>query len=739
MPKIKTTLIPLAPASDLPDISCRDGEIACFRNMEWPAEESATSGNSPNNSSGGNFCLSRADSDISFPPGSHLFLIHDVADPEIQEGDRTFYFFTTPNGRLGCRRKRDRTVSYISGYSSETSGTVNEARPFRNTIYLLTSRGLHFLLYHPDSDSWSYAESLPEKPQLTVSETPAHLPGWTSTAGNLPRTSMSISLNSPENISESMIDDWITGRNPAAISDLNARRISSAVLEALKRLIADAETAGCFMLPAQLCAAYGQSPIKNISAIDRSSGFFALPSEIDNVRHDITKISAFIQDFGWWNGNLSLTVRFSLPPLKLTATVTPGNSLKKWNDIFTSLNIFVRKSGHLIYGKSSETAVSPVEGEFIFPISSEDNANISSGTSFYRAASISTKNLEKWTTVLPATFLSSTSYWPDLADFNSFAPKGCFITPKGGGIFGGTGKISNGKGGYTLESFDTAIISSVDPEGVIFRNICNLNSIFITAISGKRMKLFSPRGIWNLNESAEGTVSLGKFIAYAPVVENTVCESEGGIFFMTSGGIQFLSDSSKISRLITMDSLMEKDIGSSCRLAADHASGALIIVGEREQEEGYILNALNPASGKLSEMTAISVSRPVDHEGRLHLIDSDGEGYSLIITEERSGVSPGNRDGISNASRADESDGYLMTRPIKLGNPFVRNRIMAITFDTQLKECIIEGSDNLRDWHCIIAGRGPFRALHSPAFCHHRISIVFNKDFPPRYLHLQYL
>ena len=167
MAKIKSCDIPLSLPSTLPDITCKDGEVANFSNIPWLQDLIDNQNTTTGNSSGGTAtprpiykpecCLE--ESGITLPAGATLIGIHSLAisnavsvNPE--NNPSMYYFFLTRTGSLGYLSEKKSIVSYIPNFSLSSQGEIYGFHPHDNLIILLTATGLHYLLYHHDTDVW---------------------------------------------------------------------------------------------------------------------------------------------------------------------------------------------------------------------------------------------------------------------------------------------------------------------------------------------------------------------------------------------------------------------------------------------------------------------------------------------------------------------------------------------------------------------------------------------------------
>ena len=762
--------------SALPDITCIDGEVDNFSDIPWLSElleeESDSSGAA--GSIPYRFSATLEESGVTLPPGASLIGIHsvcsDTADGISDKNRRFFYFFISDRGALGYTEVYDnRSVTrYFSGYSKSLYGEITGFHIAHNLIFLLTPEKMLYLLYHPSANSWDFSDSLPSAPRLTLSSSPAQLTGWTLIAGNRPSALISIPLADPDSVSQSLISDFLSGKNHSALSTANARKISDAIFDTLNKLNDDAERNGKFLFAPSVISAYAE-----IDAAGQP--FFCLPSASHTITDAISEISVSIDDFEWWNGTLSLRLIFSLIPMEVAASITSDESPTLWRDVFNSLNLFIKRRKVAL--PSSAPLIFPDNLKFNF-----SSLSVGDDTSYnlYRSAQVS--SLSQWILNIDPREITSVKYIPDYRDHSIYTPKGIVTIGNIRRIYGGSAKICDESGYFKETDLRNCIISAYDPAGVLFHNYTTVSSEIIEIFPAGGV-IFSTTGIEKYTLSAKnGSVNNltggGKVLSSIPPLSDSFAATDDGVAYFTQRGLQFLSVSSKISTLLTWDEIFrllnncgdysEDNLALSAsavmrlsrqlRLIYDYPSDTLLILYPVLYPilypTGIISSATETApadissplslryglliydriSGKAHHDPLTLPGTPLSHYQHLHHLSGTGLLYTLRISKR---LDTSSKTDTYSTSSGDEWS--FTTRPLKFNLPFGTKRILSIMADTPEAYILLEASDNLRDWYPILSTPLPAKSLHLPAYRYYRLSAQGSATAYPHLLYFKIL
>ncbi len=505
MAKIKTAILPLLPRTDLPDIKCQDGEIMGSRSDLLPE-------------------LKRNET-LSFPSGSELIGIHS---PQSLPGS-DYYFFISA-GRLGYTCKDSSGVKYISGFTTKQFGDIKGFIPSGDVITLLAdSSELLFLIFSTSSPDWIFSDSLPASPELRLGVTPAHLPGYTQMAGNYPAVSISLPLTSTSEISVVLIEKWLRGDNPEALSLSNRKLIVKTIYEKLQKYIEDAMNAGFFLSPVRVCAAF---------STDETDSFY-VPSSPALPDTPKPELSAVIEDFGWWNGILTLKVRFNLLPQNITIDVKIPSAHQKWEKLFPNLNIFIQSPPKLFSSANTENlTLSPRNYTLQFPLEKEifsmipsgaDDKKYSSSGKMSRVSSTPVSGMTRWLSTLTYPDTNAKEYtprWDQLARFN---PLGIKRVDGRVLLFGGKASFPDEEGNMKILNISDRIYSADSATGLFFSNYIQLPGKQVLALSSRKRLLFCSCGIRKFNLDTSGNLSLGEWLGHPPIVSGTIADSDEGV------------------------------------------------------------------------------------------------------------------------------------------------------------------------------------------------------------------
>ncbi|MDE6246526.1 MAG: hypothetical protein K2M41_01620 [Muribaculaceae bacterium] len=758
--------------SALPDITCIDGEVDNFSNIPWLSElleeESDSSGAA--GSIPYRFSATLEESGVTLPPGASLIGIHsvcsDTADGTSDKNRRFFYFFISDRGALGYTEVYGNTsvTRYFSGYSKSLYGEITGFHIAHNLIFLLTDEKMLYLLYHPSSNSWDFADSLPSAPQLTLSSSPAQLAGWTLVAGNRPSALISIPLADPDSVSQSLISDFLSGKSRSALSTANARKISDAIFDTLNKLNDDAERNGKFLFTPSVISAYAE-----IDAAGQP--FFCLPSASHTITDAVSEISASIDDFEWWNGTLSLRLIFSLIPMEVAASITSDESATLWRDVFNSLNLFIKR----------KRAVLPSSAPLIYPDNLKFNfssLSVGDDTPFnlYRSAQVS--SLSQWILNIDPRAIKSVKYVPDYRDHSIYTPKGIVSIRNIRSIYGGTAKICDESGDFKETDLRNCIISAYDPAGVLFHNYTTVSSEIIEIFPAAGV-IFSTTGIEKYtlssnNGSVNNLTGGGKVLSSIPPLSDPFAATDDGVAYFNQRGLQFLSVSSKISTLLNWDEIFRllnncgdysednlvlsassvMRLSRQLRLVYDYPSDTLLILYPVLYRAGIISSAAETApadiSSPLSRRYGLLIydrnsakvhhdpltlpGTPLSHYQHLHHLSATGLLYTLRISKR---LETSSKTDTYSTSTGDEWS--FTTRPLKFNLPFSTKRILSIMADAPEASILLEASDNLRNWYPILSTPLPAKSLHLPAYRYYRLSAKGSATAYPHLLHFKIL
>lgn len=331
--------------SELPELTCTDGEVEEFRNIPFlEAQSESDSGTdndsrpgsgsgsgSGNDSQPGSGSVSGSESgsgsgDIRYvmgirvfekglPPHSRLLCVHHLARRggvgcEVK-------IFQQQNGALGAMYA-DGTSQNIAVWPASRR-EIASALPCGKCVALIertgatqnAAGGVAFLIYNSDAERYLFADQLPTAPKPAVTATPTTLSGYCSVAGQRPQLALRIALPDIDSISEGSIQNWLSGM-PAALPEAAEKKIFDEIGESVAKFVSEVRRAGLYLGPAKVVAALG--------------GY--LPSEWVIAAEDVATLRGYVDSASLHAGCLLLTVSLTALPLKLTAQVTVTESLR---------------------------------------------------------------------------------------------------------------------------------------------------------------------------------------------------------------------------------------------------------------------------------------------------------------------------------------------------------------------------------------------------------------------------
>lgn len=767
--------------SELPELTCPDGEVEEFRNipfLEAQMESDSQSGSGDGSGSGsgsGSGDDSQPGSGSGFgsgaeearyvayvrgfekglPPHSQLLCIHHLArcggvGCEVK-------IFQQQNGALGAMFADG--VSQNIAFWPASRRAISAALPFGECVVLIEKAGatqngaggVAFLIYNADAQRYVFAEQLPVAPTPVVTATPTTLTGYCSVAGQRPQLSLRIALPDSDAISEGSIQNWLAGL-PGALPEAAEKKIFDEIGESVLKYIETVKRAGLYLGPAKVVAAVdGHLP----------SGWVIAAEEVASLR-------GYVDSASLHAGCLLLTVSLTALPLKLAAQVSVSESLRRWVPLFEEVKVYVSaESSRFIGGDTAKgcrpTALSRVkEGDeerptFHFDVfSPAELKRKAREAQYYRECSVLACSAQGGSLSIQNIFDEKGKEYdfkPDYRDNMKVWPRGGAQTEDGVAIFGGEAQIPDENGNLRKISLEGSVVAPVmDADGEakpVWREVvkvsdCRVLRVFPAARSregrGKREPLlcFSEDGVRVLNSDLQGWYVAKKIPAEPAIYQLDSEEEDGkiaygvatdrGIVFVSGRGLQMLGYSASYPELLC--ALTDGSNGNDGNIGKD---------GREESNRVLGLYYLQSEYGIAIEMESVSYFWDLAGK-KLGFIEGFAHSAALVADCGRLYCGAGEirieldcgsdgrdgRDGSIGQVAASPAAFYL-TRALKLGSAFEYKRIRAVACGAAGAMLRVYGADSLagkgvEGWELLAEGESPLGSLRLPAYRLYKIS-----------------
>lgn len=729
----KTFIINLSRPTKSAEISCSDGEVLVYHNI--PSLDSQDEDNSSAGSDSGNtgsseeklsYSVDKTPGGTMLPAESQLIAIHR---PETLHSGVIYI-------GLGCNGALSATLSSGAGASpvniavwpESELGELREAHPYGDIVTLIGSRGMGWLIYDSNAGTYSFADCLPEPFALEFTMKPEVLPGYMNSSASLPELSVTIEVKRQTPLTETAWGDWIERGISGGIPAESREKVLTAVGAAVERYRKAVEEAGLYLAPVCATGALSEKISSETSVV--------MPPQMQ-------KPDFIVESWQWFSETLYLRGRFTMVPMRLSASWRRGKNYSPWRSIFTGLTIYAGKEGEFMAeGRGASAAgirdytysdgTSGRAFYFKFRTEAELKAIVSRTNKFNRLADVNVSESISGVILIcnVAGFDEIGSFSPDGKLLAVISPRGGAVTDSGVILYGGSMRIRDENGENCEISLENKILSPSADCSVVYPEICRVSDSPVRGVSqGSRSRgaseaarcpllVFSADGIRTVLSDSTGRYYASQLESrFSVSADFEVMAVPDGTVFMTNGRLRKIPFSSKIQTLLDAlpDGVDKMYYEETCGMLILRGPGTTWLYDE-DREKKVLLEEL-------------SLPRLVSFEGRLYCVDGTGDVCALSIR-----VNVENAETVGNARRINNtvstrsegnsgSDrcGYI-TRALKLGDAFGCKRVWRVESPGCGVMLTLEGSDDLTEWHIVARGVSPLGGIRAPAFRYWRVT-----------------
>lgn len=724
------------------DLTCRDGEVDFFSRVSWLESDSGSpDADNPAASSTGLSARGKIEfirQGAAVPPGSRLLALHC---PCGNCGNEPHALCLLSNRGVGVRLRGEDDRFVNIGILPAAIGEIFGAFPYGDVVTIVGSDGLSWLLYDGEENCYRLLTSLPDAPSVNYSATAAQLDGYTRMAGNYPEMDVEVDLSRIADLtSADALSRWLDGGDISSMERSVTEMVYRSVGERVARYCAEARDAGMWLTPFRCVSAWGE----------------ALPSQPAIVDTGYQPPFARLVSWTFRGATLALHLEFSLRPHTVTATWQSTDQQRQWSQIFPRLRVYSSEEvswmvpGAGAAGSSDSdirvtgfTSLSGGEGR-AFRFASRPRTKVMALAREMSALRMSMDLAVSGTTggisILGHPSASEPEYRPDYADFLPVTPDGASLSDEGVVIWSGRTLLLAMKENGVVYRYRNVICDS----DLLFAAQANLNKSGIP--SGRHaLTIFCADGIRRVVSDGSGGYRNSRLISSTPSCGRAYAITPGGIVFITRRGVELAVQGGNVKLLTDRFPLREsggeippEDIWC---IHYDHRSGNILA----STDEGmYVFDMTDKIWIVVSESPLTASMSLIGRNGLLYTIDNGSELVAIemnVIKVDLSSVSAsvvdaGGEKPWGQSPTADaEYDirsipaGKCMvrTRPLKLGDPFVRKKICGV-YTVGAGEVSIEGSNDFAVWHKICKVPVPARGLHSEAFRFHRLTLLLPEE-----------
>ncbi len=735
MKRRKDVMIDLVRPSRRSDLTCRDGEVADFCNVEWlePDSGSPDSGN-PDASAPSKGDVSKIcevglipENGVALPPGCRLLTLHR---PDTSAGVRHIIAMQA-NGAL-CWRRMDGTGSCrnIAIWPSRL-GRLAGAWPWRGMVVLAGSEGLGWLVYDAVADDYRWLDSLPEAPAVSITAEAGILDGYVRMAGNMPDISVDVSLDGLE-VTADGVAAWLSAGDSNSVEESVRERIYEAVGGEIDLYMSAARCAGMWLAPCRMGAAFGT----------------ALPAQPQDCGIDYEPPYARVASWALRGSTLALGLEFSLRPVSLRVSYSYSIMQRAWTSVFPHLTFYLTPEqewrtasdsrGNPVTRVISLTRLPAGTSGTAFRFASCSRAamaaRLASVTAMRKSLDVVTQGVTGGIATLRHPDAAAGEWHPDFTDFLPVRAVGGALTDEGVLLYdGGT------------------LLTPMKENGVVYRHRDRIADAPVLAATQATLRkgvavesrhalyVFCADGIRQATSGGDGGYHnarlISRFVLASCVGASRhtgaplTAESESGIWFVADGRLCFLSLSGTVTSY-GIDSVaadVEKGGIAVSRMLYDGRSASLLIA----TPQGRWI-AFDTAGRTWHEVAGAPVSVGAEIMSDCGVLYTTGDAaaslcrLSVAWRQDDNGI---DSEGYSETSVVGQSAGLSMmqTRPLKLGNPFGKKRICRVAV-TAAAHVRVEGSDDMTEWICVAEGYSPLRGLHPEGFRFHRVTLMADEE-----------
>lgn len=733
--------IPLRLPSEAPDLTCADGEVESFTNVEWlqalldNQKVSSGSHESSDNSSA-NYSVTSLPLGINLSYGSRLLAIHS---PQSLQGGRRYIVLLQNYALLAMKPSGD--GQYLLADTYTFPGEIISTACFRDFILIAGKNGMLFIVYDGESDSYFIPAGRPKAPDVTFTMQPTILPDYVNSAGDRPQLNIAVDLPDPEEISSTMLSNWLDKGSATAVNATVKSYVFRAVGRAVANYITEARARNVFLAPVKCIATFDDHlPSRPIAV-----GY----PDSDNIPN------AFLGSWAYHAGTLHLQLYFSLRPLELRASLNIDEDQQDWVSLFPTLKIYSTSETPLFPqspGNLEATALTPytnpATGEmtgysFRFPgyTEAEKTRMLQSREDFRLIAQypIATAAASNVRVRCPSS--SDPVYKPDYSDFNNCSPTSGIATDQGFILFGGTAGITEDGESFSNKPLGGSILSSDTKYPFLlryFNYVSDGEIMAITATSAARsaaatgrhpVNILSTDGIRQLQADGAGGYLNARLLSRLSVTSPLTASYADTTYFFTSTGLHSISLSGTI-KYLGAPKLSTEESASFIDSIAEWDQ--MFVMGENEV---LLLRGpgrtclLDPAADRYRHLEEISLRQIVDFDGTLFTLSPSGNLQEIELERTVSPAAPATRTQTAS----------ILTRPLKFGAPFSGTRLRGVRSASSEVVLTLEGSQNLKDWIELGSGQGIIFPLHLPSIKFFRLRARTNLSNAPLLASFQFL
>lgn len=714
----KTVNINFKGKTNSEEISCQDGEVAAHVGLSWLEQSGMSERKSADSKV--NFQQKLLHQGVVLAQNSELLAVH----APISTGKR-YLIYRKDLLTIGYREWKSEGINTPVGNFPRSIGKLIAAYPYGNFVTFIGSSGLAWLLYDVSSETYSLLTSLPEPPDVDFSLDDAYLEGYTQSVGLNPIMDVEVDLKDVADLIEAeALNAWFTHGHSSRVDEGIKRLVFESVGKRVAIYSEDVRNAGLFLMPVSCYAAFGTS----------------LPSQRCIVTPPEEDIYAKLLSWNLSSKTLSLKLAFSLRPKQLSACFTLSALQLNWAAIFPTLNFYLSESPSWFSdgGSGSKTipivtglfSLSPVDNGFAFRFRTKNagaiNYYLNRNGGYKLSRSIVITGSTGGTILLFPPDSSGDTVVPDYRDFLPVKPAGAALTEEG-----------------IILWTNHEILSPVKENGLVYRyhnQVCNAKILGVVSSMGRRhtgkesrhpLFLLCNDGIRLLEEDGNGGYMNIRFISMIPLdnSRNPLYEGQNYKRFTTVGSNLWYLSSRGVETVTSAGTATSKasfpqdfDVTSISKIYYEHTSVCLIIV--KDDTTHILYDIENDKWINSIENPVVMIQNPLESEGRLLGLDLTNE---IVIWEnKRTEAVEMERLPIENEDGPNDFCG-LITRALKLGDPYKRKRIRSLTPSIPA-EYTIEGSDDLMGWRVLSRGVAPCKGLHMISCRYHRIRLIVTPD-----------
>ncbi len=726
--------------SEACDALCGNGEVERYLRVDWLDDAAAAEGGS---STGGNakgeavvrYATSMTSAVSGLGEGVRLLAIHDALHKGVQGAkilvmgpDRMIRSVDMP-GRVS----REVTVSPVK------FGTLLQAIPYGDVVTLVCSGGVCWLLYDAAADTYSFAISLPEAPQVSFSLTPAYLAGYTRMAGSRPEMEVGVDLSDVEGVTSEALSTWLDTGSSSRVPEIVVSRTYEAVALRIKQYMRDVRDAGLTATPVRCVAAFG--------------GF--LPSQCEVPASGYASPYARLSAWRWEASSLRLTIAFSLLPLQLAASFSVSTLQRRWREHFGELSLYVSSSARWCVGAVSDSAdaadqlprvsgytslASADGGGFAFRFHARDASRIGeavAGLSDFRKAGSVAIDASAASGIVSISIPAPEAeiFTPDYNDHRTPQAEGAVLTDEGVVMWCGSELYAPHPGSGVIYRRGTVVSDSrllAVTQGYSSRS---------TKTTGRQTLLgFSADGVRELMADSSGEYVVKRLLSRDVLTAvngsgsqvgapwRRVAVMADGVAFLTAHGVRVMSRSGTVTTVLTTPPAADVALTDIRNMVYDESSGLTLCLAADAllafDAEGTVW--CEAAEDDWVDGRCIATGGLYGYEGMVYCADDKGR----IVQIECRSVSIAT-DGDSSSGippQLDPSQSMIVLRPLKLAGCLGRSRIRSVAAPIAGVAVRISGSDNLQDWQDHAEVSLPVKGLHLPATRYHRLILTLSAD-----------